>query len=86
MSRFPISMRILITAITALVIFAAVCFASNPSEAPLAAKAVSKPAHQAATPSSKIFQIRTSDRNAGSPSSAILRHAQTRKLKFQETY
>jgi hypothetical protein len=86
MSRFPISMRILLAAITVLVIFAAVCFASNPSEAVLAAKGVLKPALRAANPPQKVSQFRTNDRNASSTSSATLRHAKARALKSQEPY
>jgi hypothetical protein len=79
-------MRILITAITALVIFVAVCFASNPNENVLAAKGVLKPTHRATDPRSKIVQLPTSEQNAGSPSSSILPPAKARALKSQETY
>jgi hypothetical protein len=86
MSRFPISVRILIAAVTAMVIFAAVCFASVPDAAVFAAKGVFKLAGAYNDPTARTYASHTQDRTAGSPSSAIRRHAKGRELRSPETY
>ena len=85
MSRFPMSMRILIAAITALVIFTAVCFASSPDVAVFAAKGVFKLAGVDDHPAAPS-RPPTKHRTANSPSSATLQQANPRELNSQQTF